>query len=35
VIVVDASAVLDLLLGIPPHDATVAGLVRATSPRCR
>jgi predicted nucleic acid-binding protein len=32
VIVVDASAVLDLLLGIPPHDATVAGLVAAEAP---
>jgi predicted nucleic acid-binding protein len=32
VIVLDASAVLDLLLGIPPHDATVAGLVTAEAP---
>lgn len=26
-IVLDASAVVDLLLGLPPHDATVAGLL--------
>jgi predicted nucleic acid-binding protein len=32
VIVLDASAVLDLLLGIPPHDATVAGLLAAEAP---
>jgi len=32
VIVLDASAVLDLLLGIPPHDATVARLLAAEAP---
>ena len=31
-IVVDASAVLDLLLGIPPHDATIARLVEVAAP---
>lgn len=31
-IVLDASALLDLLLGIPPHDATVAGLLAAEAP---
>lgn len=31
-IVLDASAVLDLLLGIPPHDATVADLLQAEAP---
>ncbi len=31
-IVLDASAVLDLLLGIPPHDAIVAGLLVSEAP---
>lgn len=31
-IVLDASAVIDLLLGLPPHDATVAGLLAAEAP---
>lgn len=31
-IVLDASAVVDLLLGLPPHDATVAGLLAAEVP---
>jgi predicted nucleic acid-binding protein len=33
VIVVDASAVLDLLLGIPPHDSTVGSLLAAEAPQ--
>jgi predicted nucleic acid-binding protein len=32
VIVLDASAVLDLLLGLAPHASTVAGLLRAETP---
>ncbi len=31
-IVLDASVVVDLLLGLPPHDATIAGVVRAEAP---
>lgn len=32
-IVLDASVVVDLLLGLPPHDATVAGLLAAEAPQ--
>ncbi|MHB8877510.1 MAG: type II toxin-antitoxin system VapC family toxin [Myxococcaceae bacterium] len=31
-IVLDASVVVDLLLGLPPHDATVAALLAAEAP---
>lgn len=31
-IVLDASVVVDLLLGLPPHDATIAGLLLAEAP---
>ncbi|MEP6862770.1 MAG: type II toxin-antitoxin system VapC family toxin [Deltaproteobacteria bacterium] len=31
-IVVDASIVVDLLLGLPPHDATIARLLLAEAP---
>ncbi len=31
-IVLDASVVVDLLLGLPPHDATIAGLLVAEAP---
>ena len=32
-IVLDASAVIDLLLGLPPHAAAVAGLLAAEAPQ--
>jgi predicted nucleic acid-binding protein len=32
VIVVDASVVVDLLLGLPPHDLAIANLLRAETP---
>lgn len=31
-IVLDASAVVDLLLGLPPHEVTVANLIAAEAP---
>jgi predicted nucleic acid-binding protein len=32
VIVLDASVIVDLLLGLPPHDATIAGLLTEEAP---